>query len=254
MEISQEGNICTPFVLSAERCDNIRNAGIHSIQPVISRATSCGISVPTSRRSLNDAHSTRCPSRGYRRVNLFVTSLPLASSGNAAELPLTHPRPGSFLARPAVQSTVSISLFNMRTRSRQGAGGGKSAEGEAKVAPTPRSPPRSTKKRRAPETSAAAPAGETKKPKGVASAAAVATPPSKAEKTTKGASLQESKKSTPSKASKEAGSRGKGKALEDQSLTKDPEADAATAGLIGVAPKGRCVSGRDWKARNQSQR
>lgn len=44
--------------------------------------------------------------------------------------------------------------------------------------------------------------------------------------------------------------------MEDQSLVaKDQggEGGAHTAGL-GVAPKGRCVSGRDWKARNQSQR
>ena len=141
----------------------------------------------------------------------------------------------------------------MRTRSRQGAGEGKPAEEEAQAAPTPRSTPRSTKKRRAPDTSTpATPAAETKKSKGATSAAAVATPPPKIAKS-KGASLKEAKKSTPSKPGKGAGSQGK--AVEDQSLAKDTDqnAGAVTAGL-GVAPKGRCVSGRDWKARNQSQR
>lgn len=52
-----------------------------------------------------------------------------------------------------------------------------------------------------------------------------------------------------------------GKAVEDQSLGEGKDkakastaAAAAPAGGLGVAPKGRCVSGRDWKARNQSQR
>lgn len=149
----------------------------------------------------------------------------------------------------------------MRTRSRQEAGGSKPADEEAQAAPTPRSPRRPTKKRRAPETISAPPAPvsaarETNKAKGAASAAAVVTPPPKGAKA-KGASIQEAKKkSTPLKASKGAGSRG-GKAVEDQSLCpkgKDQESGAAITAGLGVAPKGRCVSGRDWKARNQSQR
>lgn len=167
-------------------------------------------------------------------------------------------RPGVLSAVTPQSTSRLYTVTTMRTRSRQGAGEGKPAEEEAQAAPTPRSTPRSTKKRRAPETStAAAPAAETKKSKGAAStaaaAAAVATPPPKVAKS-KGASLKEAKRSTPSKPSKGAGSRGK--AVEDQSLAKDADHNASTAVAagLGVAPKGRCVSGRDWKARNQSQR
>lgn len=155
--------------------------------------------------------------------------------------------PFAFRSSPVHNLTsLSLSHFSMRTRSRQGGGEGKPAAEEAQAASTPRSSSRSAKKRSAPETSS--PSAETKKPKGLASAAPAATPPSKAARA-KGASLQKAKKSAPSKPSKE------GKAVEDQSLAndKDGEAGAINAGL-GVAPKGRCVSGRDWKARNQSQR
>eukprot|EP00752_Nemacystus_decipiens_P006876 g6177.t1 len=140
----------------------------------------------------------------------------------------------------------------MKTRSRRAAGESKLEE-EAQAAPATRSTPRSKKRRASETSSAAAPAAETKKPKGAAPADAVTTPPPKAPKS-KSASLQEAKKSTPSMASKGAVSRGK--AVEDQSLPNDndQEAGAAVTAGLGVAPKGRCVSGRVWKARNQSQR
>ncbi len=134
----------------------------------------------------------------------------------------------------------------MRTRSRRGLGDEEpAAEGAAAAARTPK------RRRQAPAAAAATttPSPETKKPKVLSS---VSTPPPKAGKS-KGASVGELKGSSRSRESKtRAGSAGK--AVEDQSsLNARPGAAAADKPVV-AAPKGRCVSGRDWKARNQSQR
>lgn len=150
----------------------------------------------------------------------------------------------------------------MRTRSRQSTdGGGKPAEEKEAPVALPLKSPRSSKKRQAPDTtSATPPASERKKSKGVvattAVAAAVVTPPPTAGKR-KNESLEElPKKASLTGKNKQEAASPAGKAVEDQSLGRVGKDDAAKApaGGMGVAPKGRCVSGRDWKARNQSQK
>lgn len=168
----------------------------------------------------------------------------------------------------------------MRTRSRQSLGGdGKPAEEEEAPVSLPPKSPRSSRKRRTPDTSATSTpppaASETKKSKGVvaapaaavatAAAAAVTTPPPKSGKG-KVANLEELPKNASRSGKKKQQEAAPpavvvAKAVEDQSLAqgagKDQDSTAAKkapAGGMGVAPKGRCVSGRVWKARNQSQR
>lgn len=157
----------------------------------------------------------------------------------------------------------SLVFTTMRTRSRQSIGGsGNAAEEEEVPVSLPLKSPRSSKKRRAPDTSATPSASsETEKLKGAvdtttAVAAAVSTPPPKAGYR-KDKSLEEPpKKASRSENNKQEAASEFGKAVEDQSLGgKDGTAMVPPAGGgMGVAPKGRCVSGRDWKVRNQSQR
>ncbi|CAN0411585.1 unnamed protein product [Ectocarpus fasciculatus] len=152
----------------------------------------------------------------------------------------------------------------MRTRSREGPGGGKPAESEALVS-LPLQSPRSSKKRKAAtsgSSSGGTPAAATKKSKEVATtleppapSAPEAITPGKAGGK-EGGSRSKTKKSA-SKAGEDDVAASGGK--EGQSLGKDGKSGAhdwpvAPADRMGVAPKGRCVSGRDWKARNQSQR
>ncbi|CAN0472588.1 unnamed protein product [Ectocarpus sp. 12 AP-2014] len=153
----------------------------------------------------------------------------------------------------------------MKTRSREGTGGGEPAEAEALVS-LPLQPPRSSKKRKAannggssgPSTPAA-----TKKSKEVATS--VEPPAPTAPEATTPGKTGENKGGSRSKTSKSASKAGEHNAAavggkEGQSLGKDKDGKRAHGGPItaadrmGVAPKGRCVSGRDWKARNQSQR
>ncbi|CAM9995272.1 unnamed protein product [Scytosiphon promiscuus] len=137
----------------------------------------------------------------------------------------------------------------MRTRSRQGSGSGQ-PEVEETTASLPTRSPRSSKKRKA-----------TKKSKALAAASTTTPPPSTSSKQgvgVKGARLEGPEGSARSAArkgveaaeGKEGQSLGKGKGTDKAS----DKLAAAAAPSVGVAPKGRCVSGRDWKARNQSQR
>lgn len=175
----------------------------------------------------------------------------LLGAGHKIKTPPTSPRP---LTSPRV---------TMRTRSREGPGGGDPAEAETLVS-LPLQPPRSSKKRKAGSSgSGTTTPAATKKSKEVATsleppaptAPEASTPGKAGEK--EGESRSKTKKSA-SKAGEHDVAACAGK--EGQSLDKGKDGKRAHDGPItaadrmGVAPKGRCVSGRDWKARNQSQR
>lgn len=155
----------------------------------------------------------------------------------------------------------------MRTRSRQAPGSGKPTEDETTVSLPPRSPRSSKKRKAAADTTAGAaavtdaiatPPPKTKKSKALAAASITTPPPTSA---AKAGGLEGREDSSRSAASKdvEAAEGKEGQSLKSKSKAKDmgKASDGLVAGAapgLGVAPKGRCVSGRDWKARNQSQR
>lgn len=196
--------------------------------------------------------------------------------------------PGS--STPGTRHT-SVASTTMRTRSRL-EGGGETAEAAAPPASPPPQSPRSTKKRKAatstppaaaadtPKASKSTPSRAKKSKPEVPASAAAATPSSgaraKALETKSAADLEASQKAPRSKAGKQAAKASpKTKAAEGQSslilsdgvssTSSEGVTDAvkgegavgamaAPAGSVPAAPKGRCVSGRDWKVRNQSQR
>ncbi|CAM9319054.1 unnamed protein product [Ectocarpus sp. 8 AP-2014] len=153
----------------------------------------------------------------------------------------------------------------MRTRSREGTGGREPAEAEALVS-LPLQPPRSSKKRKAANSGSSGSSttlAATKKSREVATsleppaptAPEAITPGKAGEK--EGESQSKTKKSASKAGEHDVAAVG---GREGQSLGADKDGKRAHDGPItaadrmGVAPKGRCVSGRDWKARNQSQR
>lgn len=183
-----------------------------------------------------------------------------------------------FTPRPLCQARPPL-LHAMKTRSR-GESEKKTAEEEDIASLLPQSP-RSSKKRKAPTSAApatsttpsaaqrAVPSSSAKKAKVTAGAGAVAVPP-----TTPASSETRAGKATnaagpAAKGASDKGGpsvNGQGKAKGKATVNVAPRSGdgnvpvndvAATAPAVGVAPvipRGRCVSGRDWKARNQSQR